>query len=171
MEIIRQSSSLPQLADAANRYFEDYVPGSIHEYGAICVEESDLIGFGRCYAPYKCHTDAAKAAQGPHGGLVASEAQAAAIMMRLLVDNFLSTVASIASPGFDELRCYRSVRPGDVLSIRVTALKARRSVSKPDQGTVWDQVELLNQDREVVLSLTTIGMLRCRPKTSESNRP
>ena len=97
----------------------------------------------------------------------------AAIMMRLLVDNFLSTVAGIASPGFNDLRCCRPVRAGDVLSIRVTVLKARRSVSKPEQGTVWDQVEVLNQEREVVLSLTTIDMLRCRPKTTtrESNRP
>ncbi len=164
MEITRQSDSLPELAEAGSRYFEDYVPRSIHEYGAIRVEESDIVSFGKRYAPYECHTDPAKAAQGPYGGLVASEAQVAAIMMRLLLDNFLSPVASIASPGCDELRFYRPVRAGDVLSIRVTVLKARRSVSKPDQGTVWDHVELLNQNREVVLSLITIDLLCCRPK-------
>jgi acyl dehydratase len=171
MEITRQSSSLPPLAEAGSRYFEDYVPGSIHEYGAIRIEESDIVSFGKRYAPYECHTDPAKAAQGPYGGLVASEAQVAAIMMRLLLDNFLSAVASIASPGCDELRFHRPVRPGDVLSIRVTVQKARRSVSKPEQGTVWDHVELFNQDREVVLSLTTIDMLRCRPKAREPSRP
>lgn len=77
---------------------------AISSTGAIRVEESDIVSFGKCYAPCGCHTDPEKAAQAPYGGLIASEAQVAAIMMRLLVDNFLSTVASIASPGCDE-RC------------------------------------------------------------------
>ena len=49
------------------------------------------------------------------------------MMMRLFADNFLSPASSLASPGLDELRWLKPVRPGDVLSLRVTILEARRS--------------------------------------------
>ena len=45
-------------------------------------------------------------------------------MMRLFADHYLTHVASLASPGLDELRWLKPVRPGDTLSIRVTVLKA-----------------------------------------------
>jgi hypothetical protein len=30
-----------------DRYFEDYVPGSVHEFGLIKVEQEDIVAFGR----------------------------------------------------------------------------------------------------------------------------
>ena len=60
------------------------------------------------------------------------------------------------------MRFHRPVRPGDSLSIRVTVLGARRSRSKPGQGVVRNLIEVLNQKREVVLSMKSIDMLRCR---------
>jgi len=170
MEVLTNRTSAPAMAGSPrDRYFEDYVPGSVFEYGAIRLEESDIVAFGKHYAPYQCHISPEKAAQGSFGGLVASEWQIAGIMMRLLADHFLSAVASIVSPGCDEIRFLRPVRPGDLLSIRVTVLRSRRSNSKPEQGVVWDRVELLNQYREVVLTLTTIDMLRCRAAASTSS--
>ena len=55
------------------------------------------------------------------------------------------------------------MRPGDVLSLRVTVTEARRSRSKPDQGVVRSLVEVLNQHGEVVMSLKPISLIRCRP--------
>src|SRR5205814_464807 len=83
----------------------------------------------------------------------ASDWHTGAMMMRLFADNFLSPASSIASPGLDELRWLKPVRPGDVLSLRVTILEARRSHTRPDQGVVRSLVEVLNQDSEVVMSL------------------
>jgi acyl dehydratase len=83
-------------------------------------------------------------------------------MMRLLTDHFLSRVASLGSPGVDELRWTRPVRPGDSLRIRVSILEARRSRSKPDRGVVRTQIEVLNQHGEVVMSLKALNILRCR---------
>jgi acyl dehydratase len=145
-----------------NRYFEDYVPGAVYEYGTVRLDERDIVNFGKQYAPHACHTDPEAAARGPFGGLIANGWQTAGVMMRLMVDHFLSKVAGIASPGFDELRFHRPVRPGDSLSIRVTVLEAKRSRSKTGQGVVRNLVEVLNQNRDVVLSMKSIDMLRCR---------
>jgi len=56
------------------------------------------------------------------------------------------------------------VRPGDTLSIRVSVLEANRSRSKPDRGMVRSLVEVLNQNREVVMSLKAMNILRCRDR-------
>jgi acyl dehydratase len=142
------------------RYFEDYVPGSVYEYGSITLSEQEIIEFARRFDPQFIHTDPRAAAAGPFGGLIASGWHTAAIMMRLFVDHYLSHVASMASPGIDELRWARPVRPGDTLSIRVSVMEANRSRSKPDRGMVRSQVEVLNQDREVVMSLQAMNILR-----------
>jgi acyl dehydratase len=144
------------------RHFEDYVPGAVLEYGSITLSEAEIIEFARRFDPQFIHTDPRAAAAGPFGGLIASGWHTAGVMMRLFVDHYLSHVASMASPGIDELRWQRPVRPGDTLSIRVLILEANRSRSKPDRGMVRSQIEVLNQDREVVMSLKAMNILRCR---------
>jgi acyl dehydratase len=144
------------------RYFEDYPPGAVFEGGAIAVSESDIVEFARRYDPQTMHTDPAAAMHGFFGGLIASGWHTAALMMRLFAAHFLSLVSSLASPGIDELRWLKPVRPGDVLSLRVTVTEARRSRSKPDQGVVRSFVEVLNQNGEVVMSLKPISLIRCR---------
>ena len=42
------------------------------------------------------------------------------MMMRLFVEHYLSKVATLPSPGIDELRWVRPVRAGDRLRVRVT---------------------------------------------------
>ena len=82
--------------------------------------------------------------------------------MRLLVDNYLAATSSLGSPGIDELRWMRPVRPGDTLRIRVSVLDTKRSRSKPDRGMVRSRVEVLNQDADVVMSLIGMNLMRCR---------
>ena len=144
------------------RYFEDYVPGSVFEYGKITLSEQEIVQFAERFDPQFIHTDPRAAAEGPFGGLIASGWHTAAVMMRLFVDHYLSHVASMASPGIDELRWSRPVRPGDSLSIRICVLEANRSRSKPDRGMVRSLIEALNQDREVVLSMQAMNILRCK---------
>ena len=145
------------------RYFEDYPPGAVFTAGPIAVERADVVEFARKYDPQPMHTDPAAAARGAFGGLIASGWHTGALMMRLFADNFLSPASSLASPGLDELRWLRPVRPGDRLSLRVTVLEARRSRSKPAQGVIRSLVEVLNQHGEVVMSLKPISLIRCRP--------
>ena len=48
-----------------DRYFEDYVPGAVLEYGRIPVTETDIIGFARRFDPQDMHVDPEAAAQRP----------------------------------------------------------------------------------------------------------
>jgi len=148
---------------ASERYFEDYQPGAVFNSGAIPVSEAEIIDFARRYDPQAMHTDSKAAASGRFGGLVASGWHTAALMMRLFATSFLSPGSSVASPGIDELRWHRPVRPGDALSLRMTVLEARRSRSRPGEGVVRSLVEVLNQDGEMVMSLKPISLIACRP--------
>lgn len=145
-----------------DRYFEDYREGSVFTFGPIEVEESEVLSFAKRFDPQSIHTDPAKAAEGPFGGLIASGWHTAGLMMRLFVDNYLSAVASLASPGVDELRWLRPVRPGDQLRLRVSVLETRPSRSKPDRGMVISLLEALNQSGEVVCSIKAMNLLARR---------
>src|SRR6476660_2043401 len=148
---------------AKERYFEDYIPGAVFEYGEIRVEEAEILEFAHRFDPQGMHVDPEAAKRGRFGGLIASGWHTGAMMMRLFADNFLSPASSVASPGLDELRWLKPVRPGDVLSLRVTILEARRSRSRPEQGVVRSFVEVLNQHGEAVMTLKPISLIRCRP--------
>lgn len=83
---------------------------------------------------------------GPFGGVIGSGWHTASLFMRMYVDCYLSGVASLASPGVDELRWSTPLRPGDALKLRATVVDSRPSASKPDRGLVITRAELLNQD-------------------------
>ena len=146
----------------ADRYFEDYVPGDVHEFGSINVDEQEVLDFGRRYVPLSYHVDPAAAKQSIYGGVIASGWHTAALMMRVYVDNYLSHVANLGSPGGDELRWDKPVFPGDRLSVRATVLEARRSTSRPDRGIVRTFIEVLNQKREIVMSMKMVNFVKCR---------
>ena len=145
-----------------DRYFEDYQSGAVYEYGYITVSEAEILDFARSFDPQPIHVDPGFAAGGPFHGLIASGWHTGSIMMRLFTDHYLSRVASLASPGIDELRWPAPLRPGDSVKLRVTTVETRRSRSKPDRGLVRSHVELITQNDETVLTLTAMNLLRAR---------
>jgi acyl dehydratase len=151
---------------ATDRYFEDYEPGSVHEFGSIRVTEEEVLEFGRRFDPQVFHTDPAAARGTEYGGLIASGWHTAALMMRLYTDHYLPKPSNLVSPGVDELRWLLPVRAGDELSLRVTVVDARPSRTKPDRGIVRSAVEVLNQRREVVMTVTAINFFLRRPETA-----
>ena len=144
------------------RYFEDYVSGSTFEYGEISLTADEIIEFARRFDPQPIHIDPDAAVRGPFAGLIASGWHTASVMMRLMADHYISHVASMASPGVDELRWTLPVRPADTLSIRVTVLETKRSRSKPYRGTVRTLIEVMNQNKQVVMTVKALNILRCR---------
>ena len=148
-----------------DRYFEDYIPGAVHECGSIAVEEAEVLAFGRRFDPQPFHTQPEEAKESVFGGLIASGWHTASLMMRLFVDHYLSRVASLSSPGVDELRWLKPVRPGDELSLWVTVLETSRSRSKPDRGVVRSYIEVRNQRGEVVMTMKALNLLGCRNGT------
>jgi acyl dehydratase len=146
----------------ADRYFEDYVTGAVYEYGYAGVTEAEIIAFAERFDPQPIHVDVQFASSGPFGGLIASGWHTSSIAMRLIVDHYLSRVASLASPGIDELRWPTPVRPGDTLRLRTTIVETRQSRSKPDRGLVRTRAELLNQHDQTALSLLAMNLIQLR---------
>ncbi|WP_096701242.1 MaoC family dehydratase [Magnetospirillum sp. 15-1] len=146
-----------------DRYFEDYPQGAVYRFGAITVEFDEVIAFASRYDPQVFHMDPEAARETIFGGLIASGWYTAALMMRMFCEHYLSKVASLGSPGLDEVRWPRPVRPGDCLSLRVTVAAVTPSRSKPDRGVVTSFIEVLNQGDDVVMSMKAANMLRRRP--------
>ena len=148
------------------RYLEDYAPGTVMNYGPIEVDADEIIDFARRYDPQEFHIDPARAAHGPFRGLVASGWHTAALMMRVLVERYLSRVASLGSPGVDELRWLAPVRPGDRLWVHITVLEARRSRSKPDRGMLRSLIEVCSERGDLLMTVKAMTLMLCRnPET------
>jgi acyl dehydratase len=144
------------------RYLEDYVPGFTRDCGSFTMSEADIIAFAEKYDPQPFHVDPAGAKNGPFGGLIASGWHTTSMMMRQLVEHWISAESSLGAAGIDEIRWPRPVRPGDTLSVRATILEARRSASKPDRGIIKSRAELTNQNGDLVMTLTAINFVLAR---------
>jgi acyl dehydratase len=108
------------------------------------------------------HTDAEAARATPVGGLCASGWHTCAMMMRMLVDGLLGRVASLGSPGVDEVRWRRPVHPGDVLSARYTVQQKRVLASRPDVGIAKVLVEAVDAAGGVPATWITNQLTRLR---------
>ena len=93
----------------------------------------------------------------PHGF------QTMALTFRLFVQTRALAACSLGSPGVDEVRFLRPVRPGDTLRASVQVLEQRPSTSKPDRGIVRLHWTTINQRGEPVLTLTSMQLVRRRP--------
>jgi acyl dehydratase len=126
------------------------------------VDEDEVLDFGRRFDPQPFHTSHETGRGTEYGGLIASGWHSAALMMHLYADHYLSRVATLVSPGWTSC-AGSSVRPGDDLSIRVSVLEAR----PPDRGIVRSRVEVLNQRREVVMTVTASNFMLRQPQGSK----
>ncbi|NJO36403.1 MAG: MaoC family dehydratase [Rhizobiales bacterium] len=115
-------------------HLDDLEAGQVYLLGSRSLSEEEIIAFARDYDPQPFHVDPQAAVQSIYGGVIASGWHTASIFMRLFVDGLLSRAAAMGSPGLDELRWLRPVRPGDRLDARVEVLETRASRSRPDRG-------------------------------------
>src|SRR5450756_1052982 len=127
------------------------------------MQDADQIAFANRFDPQAMRTDPEAAKNTPFGGLIASGGHTASLMMRLYVEHYLTHVASLASPGLDDLRWLKPVRDGGTLWVRVTVLKTAPSKSKPDRGAVTSFVEVFNQADESVMTLKAVNIIARRP--------
>ncbi|MGI9417973.1 MAG: MaoC family dehydratase [Geminicoccaceae bacterium] len=133
-------------------FIDDLEAGQIYPLGSQSVSEDEIIAFGERYDPQPFHVDPDAAAETIYGGVIASGWQTVCLFMRLFVDNLLSRSAAMGSPGLDELRWLRPVRPGDRLDARVEVLETRASRSKPDRGLAKLRCVVANQSGDEVLT-------------------
>ena len=139
---------------AIKYHWEDFPPGWVYESGPRTLSAPEMQAFAREYDPQSYHTDPVAAKATPFGGLIASGWHTCAIAMRLMCDGYLVESACIGSPGIEELRWLKPVRPGDALRFRATVLEQTPSQSQRARGTVKFRWEVLNQNDDVVCSMT-----------------
>jgi len=144
-------------------FFEDFRPGETTETGSVTVTREEIVAFARQFDPQPFHVDEEAARRSPYGGLIASGWHTASLCMRLIVALLGSDSGSLGSPGVDELRWLKPVRPGDELTVRVEVLETVPSRSKPDRGLIKLRYTMRNQNGEDVMTMIALGMVLRRP--------
>jgi acyl dehydratase len=147
----------------APRYWDDYEVGQKFDLGSTSFTADEIVSFARQYDPQSFHVDAAAAGQSMFGGLIASGWHVTAKLMRLFVDNYVDQRTALGSPGVDEVRWLKPVRPGDTLSASVECAGKVPSRSRPEMGIVHEQWRATNQKGELVMTLKGTNMVRRRP--------
>lgn len=145
------------------RYFEDFSVGEIIDLGHISVTEDEIITFATQFDPQPFHVNKEQARHSFFGELVASGWHTTSLYMRMLVDGLLNQSASLASPGVEQVRWLKPVRPGDTLYGRFTIVGATTSKSRPTLGILRSNCEMFNQHDELVMSLAGTHFMGRRP--------
>lgn len=147
----------------AEVYFEDFTPGREFRTEGITITEGQIIDFAMTFDPQPFHLNVEAAKASIYEGLIASGFQTMALTFRLFVQTRALAACSLGSPGVDEVRWLRPVRPGDTLKATVQVLEQRPSTSKPDRGIVRLHWTTVNHRGEPVLTMTSLQLVRRRP--------
>ena len=118
----------------APRYWDDYEIGQKFDLGSTSFTADEIVDFARQYDPQSFHVDAAAGRGNRFGGLIASGWHVTAKLMRLFVDNYVDRRTALGSPGVDEVRWLKPVRPGDTLNAWVECAGKVPSKSRPEMG-------------------------------------
>jgi acyl dehydratase len=143
-------------------YYEDFEPGQTRTSDPRTVTREEIVSFASEFDPQPMHLDEAAARNSMLGGLAASGWHTCALMFRITFDEFVKDTASMGSPGIEEVRWLKPVRPGMKLTLRRTVLDKRTSKSRPEMGLVRMKSELVAEDGKPVIEQTNIVLIRVR---------
>ncbi len=144
-------------------YWEDFKVGETVELGSHTFSEDEIISFAQQFDPQPFHTDPEAAKHTFYGGVIASGWHTCCIAMRYMVQYYIGRSASMGSPGVDNVRWLKPVRPGDTITFRRVILESRVSASRPNAGLVKSGSRAVNQNGETVLTMEGWGMFARRP--------
>ena len=147
---------------ASRRHFEDLSVGEITTLGSTTVTKEMIVTFAREFDPFPFHLDEAAAKASLLGGLASSGWQTAALSLRLLVDSFLNTIASMGGLGFSDLKWKAPVMVGDTIGGTATIAALRRSRHHPERGIVTLDFDIRNQKGEPVMSMRLANLIELR---------
>jgi acyl dehydratase len=129
------------------QYFEDVAIGTRRVAGSYTFTAEDIIRFARKYDPQPFHTDVEAAKRGPFGGLIASGWHTVAVWMKVFVEhraldgNDGGTLRAGVSPGFEDLRWLKPVRPGTTLFYSSEVTEKVDLKSRPEWGLIKSRNE------------------------------
>ena len=147
-------------------HYEDLTEGDSVDLGPISPTAEEVVDFARRYDPQPFHLSDEGAKNTYFGTLAASGWHTAALTMKLMMTGRDEPLASLGSPGFENLRWHKPVYPNDALTARVTVAGKRLSKSRPEMGLVQFAVETRNQHDTVVMSFVSTSMMARREEDS-----
>ncbi|MGO9081015.1 MAG: MaoC/PaaZ C-terminal domain-containing protein [Streptosporangiaceae bacterium] len=148
------------------KYAEDYPVGAVYDLGSHKVTADEIVKFAQEYDPQPYHLSEEGGRASSFGGLIASGWNTASIWMMLYVTTLLPGSSIAGSPGVDELRFLRPVRPGDELFGKAEVIGAVSSLTNYDILTVRNKGSLTNGEGKDVLTLILNSRFRRRPTES-----
>jgi acyl dehydratase len=143
-------------------YFEDFEVGQQFQTCGATLSEAQILDFAFHYDPQPFHLDKPAAEDSIYGGLIASGFQTLIVCFRLWYAEGIIKSASLGSPGLDELRWLKPVRPGDTIKVKAEVTEVRASRSKTDRGSVVIHYLVNNQHNEDVMSFNAIQLVKRR---------
>ena len=141
-------------------YWEDFRVGERVLMGSVKVTKEDIVRFAVEYDPQLFHIDEKAGESSIFGWLIASGWHTCSLVMKMMCDSYLLDSASMGSPGMENIKWVKPVRPNDVLTGFRTTIETKSSRSKPDRGFVKTLFEVFNDSQELVMSMEGVGMFR-----------
>jgi len=146
------------------KYLDDFRVGDLFESRSASLTEAQIMDFALTWDPQPFHIDKQAATKGQFGGIIASGFQTQALAFRLFYDLGLIAKSNIIGLGVDDARWPAPVKPDDALRNIVEVLEVKPSSSKPDRGVLKLAHKVVNQDDVVVMTFTTLKILRRHPE-------
>lgn len=139
------------------RYFEEIEIGeSRTSFGRTITETDFVVHAGHTGDFFPHHMDAEFMAKSEFGGRIAHGT--------LVFSIGIGLTASVINPvafsyGYDRLRFIRPVFIGDTIRTRITAARKEDDPKRPGSGRLFEKVEVLNQNDQVVLACEHIYII------------
>ena len=146
----------------AKLHYEDYTEGSVQTFGPRVITREEMIEYAREFDSQPMHLDEEAAKKSLLGGLAASGWHTCCFMFRMMYDYFIKDSASLGSPGIEETKWLRPVRPGMSLTLRTEILDKRVSKSRPEMGLVRMRAQLLDGSGAPVIEQTSTLLIGVR---------
>ena len=148
---------------APDIYFDDLKIGDRFETDTTTISKEDIVGFARQYDPQSYHVNEEAAAATEFGGLIASGFHMLAASFGLFFHSRVLEKHNLGSPGMEQVRWLRPLRPGDTIHGVAEVIDLQPSRSKADRGSIWMRHDTVNQHGEVIMSAVCIHRLRRKP--------
>jgi acyl dehydratase len=149
------------------RYFEDFAVGDRWAFGEWTLTEDEMVAFAAEHDPQPIHVDRAYGAASPYGSIIASGWQTMLKCIRPYIDGVMKETAALGSPGLDELRWFKPVKPGDTITACAEVLAVDPSDSRPDQGKVTFRIFGVDGDGRDVVTTQGLFFVRRRPPATD----
>jgi acyl dehydratase len=148
-------------------HYGDFVEGSVQDFGPRTITREEIIAYASEFDSQPMHLDEEAAKKSLLGGLAASGWHTCCFMFRMMYDYVIKDSASLGSPGIEETKWLRPVRPGSALTLRLEILDKRVSKSRPEMGLVRMRNQLLDESGAPVIDQVSTLLIGLRAPQSD----